>query len=87
MLFEGGLAGKNQGAVAEHHREKLFKGCEIVGQVQDTSMSNHIGATGGGATSSGSNDCPIDEVEGLLCKIQLRSPDVEWEVIRPSSLP
>ena len=83
VLFEGGLMGENQEAATEHRRAQLFKGCEIVRQFR-AGMSNRGGATGGGATGSGTSDSADEDV---LCKIQLRCPDVEWAVVRPSTLP
>jgi hypothetical protein len=84
VLFEDGLMGENQQVVAEHRTPPSFKGCEIAGLVR-AGMSNRSGATGGGAVGSGSSDSRAGE--GVLCKIQLRSTDVEWAVVRPSRLP
>ena len=48
-------------------------------------MSDRGGATGWGGAGSGTGDTSADD--DVLCKIQLRSPDVEWAVVRPSTLP
>lgn len=84
VLFEGGLMGENQQTVTEHRRAQLFKGCEIVGLFR-AGMSDRGGATGWGGAGSGTGDTSADD--DVLCKIQLRSPDVEWAVVRPSTLP
>ena len=72
LLFEGGLMDETTQA-AVGGGSYSYKGCEIVRLVD--------GASGGGGDSRGGGGAG-----GVLCKVQLRDANVEWEVLRPAVL-
>lgn len=86
VFFEGGPVSQKHQAMVDHCKSQSFKGCEIVGKVRSSTMANTSGTAEEERTATNSNGG--DHVDdGVLCKIQLRSSDVEWAVVRPSVLP